>query len=185
MPQTKIQKPKKINPNFVESLKGSSPVDEFDQFFSDYENFQEEMSASSPEEKKPLKKRQEFSIFNYQNYYEKEIVRKQIKELSAQIHKEIEMLKKADASLQKDVREVEKIVLDEVPDKPGIYHVRFLEIILGMLRHMRENMGESKTWLQAMISRKKKRGSLFASLSKKKGTQYSLSNELQTARAVQ
>jgi len=184
MPQTKVQKPKKINQNFVESLKGSSSVDEFDQFFSDYENFPEEMGVSSPEKKAP-KKRQEFSIFNYQNYYEKEIVRRQIKELSAQIHKEIEMLKKTDASLQKDVREVEKIVLEEVPDKPGIYHVRFLEIILGMLRHMRENMGESKTWLQAMISRKKKRGSLFAALSKKKGTQYSLSNELQTARGVQ
>ncbi len=185
MPQTKVQKPKKINQNFVESLKGGSSVDDFDQFFSDYENFQEEVESSFPEAKKHPKKRQEFSIFNYQNYYEKEIVRKQIKELSQQINKEIEMLKKADVSLQKDVREVEKIVLEEVPDKPGIYHVRFLEIILGMLRHMRENIGESKTWLQAMISRKKKRGSLFAALTKKKGTQYSLSNEIQTARGVQ
>lgn len=184
MPQIKGQKPKK-NQNFIESLKGGSSVDEFDRFFSDYENLEEDLESYSPDERKPLKKRQEFSVFNYQNYYEKEIVHKQVKELTVEIHKEIEALKKADASLQKEVREVEKLVLEEVPDKPGIYHIRFLEIILGMLRHMRENIGESKTWLQAMITRRKKRGSLFASLSKKKGTQYSQSSELQTSRSVQ
>jgi hypothetical protein len=35
-----------------------------------------------------------------------------------------------------------------------------------------------------MQTKKKKRGSLFLALSKKKGTQYSLSQELQATRAV-
>jgi hypothetical protein len=132
---------------------------------------------------KPIRK--EFSLFSYQEYYERELVKKQIKELVEQIRKEIELIKKADKTLLNQVSEIEHITVEQLPEKPGIYHVRFLEIILNILQSLRQKIGESKTWLSAMISRKKKRGSLFLALSKKKGTQYSLSQELQTARSVQ
>jgi hypothetical protein len=72
-----------------------------------------------------------------------------------------------------------------LPEKPGIYHVRFLEIIVNVLRALRAKINESSTWMQALTSKKKKRGSLFAVRAKKKGTQYSLSQELSSARSVQ
>lgn len=135
------------------------------------------------ETKKQLKK--ENRIFSYQEYYETTLIKREIAQLTEMIRKEIEAIKKSNASLLAEVKDVEKLAINELPEKPGIYHVRFLEIVLSLLRTLRAKVGESHTWLQAFISRKKKRGSLFAVRSKKQGTAYSLSQELQNARSVQ
>lgn len=164
--------------NPAETINNINPFD-FDDF-----SFTEK-KADRQKEKSPLPMKKEFSLFSYQEYYEKELVKKQIKELIEQIKKEIELIKKADKSLLTQVSDIENIAVEQLPEKPGIYHIRFLEIVLRILQSLRQKIGESKTWLSAMISRKKKRGSLFLSLSKKKGTQYSLSQELQSARSVQ
>ena len=156
-----------------------------DQFFGGYNEEEEFGPDFAKKEVKKAQKKQEMKVFNYNEYYEDTLVKKQIKELTQEIKKEIEALKKADASLIHEVKDIEKLTIQELPEKPGIYHVRFLEIVLSILRVIRAKVGESKTWLQAMMSRKKKRGSLFAVRSKKQGTQYSLSQELQSARSVQ
>ena len=127
----------------------------------------------------------EVKVFNYQEYYENTLIKKQIQELTDAIKKEIEMIKKADSSLLNEVRDIEKITINGLPEKPGIYHIRFLELVLNMLRTLRAKVGESKTWLQALTSKKQKRGSAFASRSKKQGTQYSMSQELSNSRSVQ
>lgn len=176
-------KPRLPKDNPLESIR-------FDQFFGSYEDgyddsFENPLDWKGETRPAKPKQKQEFKLFNYTEYYEKELVKKQIKELTDQIKKEIELIKKADASLLNDVKDIEKISIEALPDKPGIYHVRFLEIVLSILRTLRAKIGESKTWMQALISKKKKRGSLFMTLSKKKGTQYSLSQELSTARSVQ
>lgn len=167
--------------NTLESLKNSAffpgvNKDNLDSFFDEQRGIKEQ-------KQKPQRK--EFTLFSYNQYYEQEVVRRQIKELIELIRKEIQLIKQADKSLLAEVKDIEAISLNEIPAKPGIYHVRFFEILLRILRTVRAKIGESKTWLQAMISKKKKRGSLFAFLSKKKGTQYSLSQELQLTRAVQ
>lgn len=156
-----------------------------DQFFGAYNEDEEFDSEFTKKEAKKAQKKQEMKVFNYNEYYEDTLVKKQIKELTEQIRREIEALKKADASLIREVKDIEKLTINELPEKPGIYHVRFLEIVLDILRVLRAKVGESKTWLQALMSRKKKRGSLFVVRSKKQGTQYSLSQELQSARSVQ
>ncbi len=157
-----------------------------DQFFGDYESDEEKsQDLSIDKEAKKGQKKQEAKVFNYQEYYENTLVKRQIAELTEQIKKEIEAIKKADSSLIQDVKDIEKLTVDQLPEKPGVYHIRFLEIVLNILRVLRAKVGESKTWLQALMSRRKKRGSLFASRSKKSGTQYSLSQELQSARSVQ
>lgn len=141
--------------------------------------------APSSQEQKVSKSKKEANIFNYNEYHESVIVKKEIRSLVEQIRREIQYIKKADASLLQEVKDIEKIAIDSLPEKPGIYHVRFLEIVLRALQLMREKIGESHTWMQALQSKKKKRGSLFASQSKKKGTQYSQSQELSTARSIQ
>jgi len=171
--------------NFLNPIESSqNRASFFDRDSGNVEKFFNQTKEGQKEKSKPSH-RKEFTVFSYNHYYEQEIIRRQIKELSELIRKEIELIKQSDKSLLAQVKDIENISLNELPVKPGIYHVRFLEIILRILKTLRAKIGESKTWLQALVSKKKKRGSLFAALSKKKGTQYSLSQELQLTRAVQ
>lgn len=133
---------------------------------------------------KPTKKI-ENNIFNYQLYYEKELIKKQIKELIELIRKEIEVIQKTNQAIISEIKDIANLTLNQQIEKPGIYHVRFLEIVFNLLKQIRAKIGDSKTWLTALLSKKKKRGSLFLSRSKKLGTQYSLSQELQLTRSVQ
>lgn len=135
------------------------------------------------EDKKKLQK--EANLFNYQSHHENVIVRDQIQSLLEQIKQEVNYIKKADASLMNDVRDIEKFTLDTLSEKPGIYHVKFLEIVLRILQSVRMKVGESRTWMQALMSKKKKRGSAFAARSKKQGTAYSMSQELSNSRSIQ
>ncbi len=109
----------------------------------------------------------------------------EIKELIKHIREEVELIKKADKALMSEVNDVEKITINTLPEKPGIYHVRFLQLILKVLELVRAKIGESKTWMQAFMSKKAKRGSAFAVRSKKSGTSYSMSQEISNARSVQ
>jgi len=154
--------------------------------FDNYEDDDEyESLGFNLAKKKEKRAKKEFKVFNYQEYSETTLIKKKISELSELIKKEIEALKKQGSEFNRELNEVGKIALQELPEKPGIYHVRFLEIILEFVRHLRARVGESKTWMEAMVTRRKKRGSLFAVRSKKMGTQYSLSQELQSARSIQ
>jgi hypothetical protein len=172
---------KKNNP--LESLKDNG-FDDFDSFYPN-EGPPSNYELPQREAKKPAQTRKEFSLFSYQEYYEKELIKKQIKELTELIRREIEAIKKTNKALLNEVKDIQNIVLNQDVEKPGIYHVRFLETVLGLLRVARAKVNESGTWLQAMTNKRKKRGSAFAVISKKKGTQFSLSTELQSARSIQ
>lgn len=163
-----------------------------DQFFGGYtdkadnENMAGNENMSLSESQKTVTRgKREANIFNFSEHHEAVTVKNEIRRLVEQIKREIDYIRKADKSLLQEVKDIEKITLESVPEKQGIYHIRFLEIVLRTLQLLRQKIGESKTWMQALISKKKKRGSLFAARSKKSGTQYSLSQELSTARSVQ
>lgn len=145
--------------------------------------FFDSLYPSQKKETKP-QQRKEFTIFSYTKDKETRRIPQEIAQLTAEIRKEIDRLKKAQKSLTSQIIEIEKHSINHTTEKPGIYHVRFLEILLSFLRAIISKTNESKTWLSAMHSKKKKRGSLFASRKKKMGTQYSLSQELQTSRNV-
>lgn len=108
-----------------------------------------------------------------------------IQELLKKIHEEIKALKQANALFAEEVKDVEKLTLSSVEEQEGIYHIRFLELMLSFIKTLHAKVSESSTWLEALQSKKKKRGSLFASLSKKKGTQYSMSEEMKITRSTQ
>lgn len=157
-----------------------------DQFFGPSESGDnEEAYNPKPLEAKKSAGKKDFKLFSYTEYSETTLIKQKIAELTQLIKREIDYLKKDNSSLLNEVKDVEKLTINDLPEKPGIYHVRFLEIVLNVIRHLRAKVGESRTWLEAMVSKKKKRGSAFAARSKKSGTQYSLSQELQSARSVQ
>lgn len=181
--QTKQQTSKKINSN---NQKSTLEVLE-DQLLGrfDRQNTSESSYERQAEQQATKPQKKERNLFHFREYHEKEIVTKEIQELMVQIKQEIEAIKKADATVLQEVQDIQRLSVESLPEKQGVYHVRFLEIVLSILRTLRQKINESSTWLAAMISKKKKRGSLFMARSKKMGTQYSLSQELQSARSVQ
>lgn len=162
-----------------------------DQLFGGYADQEESYDEQIEKLRKPQQKenkpslQRERNLFNYQAHHENTVVTEQIKRLVEQIKQEIEYIKKADKALLSEVSDIQKISMESISQKPGVYHIRFLEIVLRTLRLLRAKIGESKTWMQALMSKKKKRGSLFAARSKKSGTQYSLSQEISSSRSVQ
>ena len=196
----KGNKSSSLNQGVVESLKtfGSDIVKNtgkelVNSFFGGFEQFFGNPKETKPEtatkkqtfEKKPYRKLKEGIVFKFTEYREQILIKKRIQELIEEIRKEAEALKSATSSITSELKEIEKAALENIPEKVGIYHVRFLEVILKLVKSLRAKASESKTWLEALLTRKKKRGSLFLALSKKKGTQYSLSEELKMARSVQ
>jgi len=157
----------------------------FDQLFGGYDD--EEVDNERYQPKKETKKSPRIDKKEFVNLYNfsKDQEVRMIKELIAQIKEEIKYIKRADKALLNEVRDIENITMQEMPENPGVYHIKFLEVVLGILRSLRAKVGESGTWMQALMSKKKKRGSAFAVRSKKQGTQYSLSQELSNSRSVQ
>ena len=172
---------KNIGSGILDQFFGSSHEEDESDEMKEVFDAKEKLDTS----KSPSKGKKEANIFNYNEYHENVLVKREIAQLVQEIKREIEYFKKADKALLNQVKDIESLSINSLPEKPGVYHVRFLEIVLRVLRHMREQIGESRTWMQALISKKKKRGSAFAVRSKKAGTQYSMSQELSTARSVQ
>src|SRR3989338_8860819 len=117
----------------------------------------------------------EFSLYSKDLYFEQKKRYEVIEQLSAQIRQEIKLIKAKSNEFAGQVDAIEKHTLQSLPEKPGVYHIRYLELLLQFLRGLREKVAESNTWMAAMQSKKKKRGSLFVVQSKKKGTAYSMS----------
>jgi len=126
-----------------------------------------------------------FDLSTHKETVEKPQQINEIQQLVEQIRNEVKTIKAHSDGLTEEISRIEKVTLQSLPDKVGVYHIRYLEIILSFLQGLKAKVGEARTWLAAMQSKKAKRGSAFASTSKNKGTQYSQSQELSTARNVQ
>ena len=175
------KKQNRANRNIIETLEDEKQKsDVFEQFFGPRNTEGYQKTEVKP---RPVKK--EFKLFDSKEYQEKENTASQIKELLNEIKQEVAAIKKADSALLDKVQEAEKIAVDNMTENQGVYNIRFLELIVSYLRTLKQRIGESSTWFDALKTKRKKRGSLFANLSKKKGTQYSLSQEIQSARLVQ
>ncbi len=175
------KKQSRIKRNVIETLEDDKQkTDAFEQFFGprNAEGYQRV-------ESKPRAIKQEFKLFDNKEYQERENTTSQIKELLNQIKQEVEAIRRADSALISKVQEAEKIAVDNMTENQGVYNIRFLQLIVSYLRTLKQRIGESSTWFEALKTKRKKRGSLFANLSKRKGTQYSLSQELQSSRSVQ
>lgn len=110
--------------------------------------------------------------------------RQEIQQLVEEIRSEVKAIKARSAEVANEVEQIERATLESLPNKVGVYHIRYFEYILQYLQGIKAKIGEAKTWLMAMNNKKAKRGSAYAARSKKHGTQFSQSQELQNARNV-
>lgn len=83
-------------------------------------------------------------------------------------------LKMLVSSLKSFNQEVQKAV-SEVPVQPGIYHLNFMERLKSIIRILREQIEDSRSWLALSTNRKKQKG--YWSMFKKHGTSFGLSSE--------
>jgi len=105
---------------------------------------------------------------------------REIEQAKEVIKQEIKKLEKMNLQMNDKLSVLQKIAMDG-SEKKGIYYVRFMELMIELIKTLGAQVSESNTWLEAMISKKKKRGSLFATRSKNQGTQYSMSQEISVA----
>lgn len=83
-------------------------------------------------------------------------------------------LKMLAATVKSYNREVEKAI-EDVPSDAGIYHLNFLERLRSVLKILRQQIEDSRSWLALWSGRKQKKQ--FWGLYKKHGTRFGLSSE--------
>lgn len=83
-------------------------------------------------------------------------------------------LKTLASSLKSLNSEMQKAVT-ETPVHPGIYHENFFERLRSILKVLREQIEDSRTWLATWNQRKQKKN--YWGMFKKHGTQFGLSSE--------
>lgn len=177
--------------NPQESLRNIGGGDAFAQDISTYQKTFERNLASQQENDQSGERKYanpEFKIAfdktSFHETHEKQYEIRQLQATIAEIQREVKEIRAYSQGLTDEVLKIEQAAMQALPEKIGVYHVRYYELILQYLKGLKAKVGEAKTWLMAMQSKKAKRGSAFGQNSKKKGTQYSLSQELQTARSV-
>jgi len=83
-------------------------------------------------------------------------------------------LKALSASLKNLHQEVQTAI-EQTPVQPGVYHLNFYERLRVIIKILRQQVEDSRSWLALWTNRKKKMG--YWGLFKKHGTQFGLSSE--------
>ncbi len=94
--------------------------------------------------------------------------------LKAQIDAVRQELKAIATSLKSLDSEILKTI-SEVPVNPGIYHRNFFDRLRSILKTLREQIDDSRSWLSLTTSRKQKKQ--YWGMYKKHGTKFGLSSE--------
>lgn len=145
------------------------------------ENRTHTQEQSSPEQ--PMI-RPEATLFSFRERQEEKEI-EELKQLIKLIEKEVKEIKRKSNQVLQGVHDIENSVVNTHEKEPTMYIFRILNAFLDVLRSINLNLPSSATWMEAMQTKKAKRGSLFAARSKKGGTSYSQSQELSNARSVQ
>ncbi len=125
------------------------------------ENIQIQESLAFQRQRDSLEK----NIFSYKDETE-------LKQQIEQLLKEIKLLINSTNNIS---AEVAAIAVENSPVNPGKYHINFFEMLIKMIRSLRERVDESQTWLNVFSSKKQQKQ--YWSMFKKHGTTFGLSNE--------
>lgn len=97
-------------------------------------------------------------------------VAKEVEALRSELKKTVDELKELNSA----VVEVEKAVA-QAPVRTGKYHLSFFARLRSIIKLFRQQVSESRVWLEASFAKKKKRN--YWSMFKKHGTTFGLSSE--------
>lgn len=112
---------------------------------------------------------------------------RQLDEVYKELEQEIKRYEMQQQKMDENIEKLKKLIIAErtTKYKKGKYAFTVAEIGRMIMKTALINLSDSNNWLEAVITKRKKRGSLFAARSKKQGTQYSMSQEISISRSVQ
>ncbi len=96
----------------------------------------------------------------------------QVARLMQELQVEVVKLQRQTAELTGDVK---KITVESKPAKSGIYHLNFFDMMITMLKELRQKVGESRMWLNKSQQKKKQKG--YWAMFKKHGMNFAASDE--------
>lgn len=99
-----------------------------------------------------------------------------IKQQLDQILAELRNLKNSSDELENVFKDV---VIDEIPEKPGIYHLTFYEGFLKLVLKMKDKVEDGVVFAKLFRSRKQEKS--YASMAKKGGTSFTLHHDRSVA----
>jgi hypothetical protein len=186
LPNQNKRKYPTLNNNVLEALRGISQgvgkAVTHDVIAKTGDNIFNSLTESSPVQSETLIPEQSNNTFEkyprYSAFSPERSSHQPIKMEETGLNQKIESVRQELAALVKSVtqlnKEIEKTVT-EIPVQPGIYHLNFFERIRSILRLVRENIDDSRSWLSMSTSRKSKRK--YWGMYKKHGTTFGLSQE--------
>jgi len=129
---------------------------------------------SQKEQKKPPQRMETlvFSRKSFESQTQEQQLQCEIRGLLKQLKDQITVLEKSEKSL---TSEITKIKVEQLPNKTGIYYLRFFEWLITIVRQLRIKVEEGRAWLETFTRRKKKMG--YWKMYKKHGTTFGLSHE--------
>lgn len=101
-----------------------------------------------------------------------------LREDEIKVRQQIEAVRKELQTLAASVKKLNQEIHTAVTETPvavGVYHLNFFEHLKTVLKSLREQVEDSRTWLSAFMTRKKKMG--YWGMLKKHGTSFGMSNE--------
>lgn len=113
---------------------------------------------------------------------EKRVRSQETRELQQKIQEIMAELKKLAATSKELQSQFREVAVEQAPVNPGKYHENFMEWMLITIRTIRQRVEDSGQWLQAMSSKKDKKG--YWSMFKKHGTMFGMSGERSVSNQV-
>jgi hypothetical protein len=127
----------------------------------------------SPPERKSIIRSNETLVFSYIQRKEDTNVQKETQVLLHKLKEQIVVLEKSEQSLS---AELSKVKVEQMPQKTGIYYLRYLEWLLTVVRQLQIKVSEGRAWLNEFSNRQKKKMGYWKKY-KKHGTTFGLSHE--------
>ncbi len=130
-----------------------------------------EQPQFSPESKirqLQMVQRNEKEVFNLKQ----KTIDSQIAKLMQDLQVEVSKLQKQTSDLSGDIK---KITVESRPAKGGIYYLNFFDMMITMLKELRQKVGESRLWLNKSAQKKKQKG--YWQMFKKHGMNFAASDE--------
>ncbi len=155
--------------------KGGVAIPTFEQYRQQQERKNSQFFDMKRQEEEAARKRRE------------EEDQKQLDEVYKELEKEIKRYEAQQQKMDENIEKLKKLIIAERTNKykKGKYAFTVSEIGKMIMKTALISITDSNNWLEAVMTKRKKRGSLFAVRSKKQGTQYSMSQELSLTRSVQ
>lgn len=144
----------------------------------------EKLQREQAEAEQPKATLERGNLFNFRSIEDQRKMQ-EIHEVIEQIRVQVDQVKKMNKDMINKIKDIENETINAKEDKASAYDLNVFKLFSSMLELYMKDLSKASNWMDTFVSKKAKRGSAFATRSKKAGTSYSMSQELQSSRSIQ